>query len=72
MEKHRYKVNDAKDGSATEGDDHLPLLSSELQRLNISIATLRFGDWIVERSWQVVTPSTGLVALMVTMPKKLL
>ena len=48
------------------------LLSSELKRLNIDIAALRFGDWIVARSWQVVTPTIGLVILVVTMPKELL
>jgi len=34
--------------------------------------SLRFGDRIVARSWRVVTPTIGLVALMVTMPKELL
>ena len=34
--------------------------------------SLRFEDWIVERSWRVVRPTIGLVALMVTMPKELL
>ena len=53
-------------------DDHLSLLSFELKCLNIGIAVLSFGDRIVARSWQVVTPTIGLVALMVTMPKELL
>ena len=42
-------------------DDHLFLLSSEFKHLDIGIAALRFGDRIVERSWQVVTPTIGLV-----------
>ena len=55
-------------------DDHLSLLSSELKHLNIGIAALSegFGDWIVVRSWWVVTPTIGLVTLMVTMPRELL
>ena len=53
-------------------DDHLSLLSSELKRLNISIAALSEFRRFVARSWQVVTPTIGLVALMVTMPKELL
>ena len=54
-------------------DDHLSLLSSELKHLNIGIAALsevRRLDAV--RSWRVVTPTIGLVALMVTMPKELL
>ena len=31
--------------------------------------SLRFGDRIVVRSWRVVTPTIGLVAPMVTVPK---
>ena len=50
-------------------DDHLSLLSPEFQCLNIGIAAL---FEVAARSWQVVTPTTGLVALMVTMPKELL
>ncbi len=54
-------------------DDHLSLLSSELKRLNIGIAELsEFADRIAARSSKVVTPTIGLVALMVTMPKELL
>ena len=62
-------------------DDHLSLLSSELKRLktlaafenaNILQHSLRFGEQIVARLWQVVTPTIGLVDLMVTMPKELL
>ena len=55
-------------------DDHLSLLSSELQHLNISIAALSEvrREWILVRSWRVVIPTIGLVALMVTMPKELL
>ena len=40
--------------------------------MNTDIAALKFGDQIVARSWQVVTPTIGLVALMVTIPKELL
>ena len=29
--------------------------------MDIGIAALRFGDWIVVRSWWVVTPTIGLV-----------
>ena len=54
-------------------DDHLSLLSSELKRLDIGIAALsEVQNQIAARSWWVVTPTIGLVALMVTMPKKLL
>ena len=52
-------------------DDHLSLLSSELKRLDIGIAALS-EVWRPARSWWVVTPTIGLVALMVTMPKELL
>ena len=54
-------------------DDHLPLLSSELKRLDIGIAALSevrrpdCGEITV-----VVTRTIGLVALMVAMPKELL
>ena len=34
--------------------------------------SLRFGHRIAARSWWVVTPTIGLVALMVTIPKELL
>ena len=55
-------------------DDHLSLLSSKFKRLDIGITalSLRFGDRIAARSWRVVTPAIGLVALTVTMPKELL
>ena len=54
-------------------DDHLSLLSSELKRLDIGIAALSE----VQRPdsgeiMAAVTPTIGLVALMVTMPKELL
>ena len=52
-------------------DDHLSLLSTELKCLNIVIAALS-ESWIVVRSWRVVTPTIGVPALMVTMPKELL
>ena len=53
--------------------DNLSLLSSELKRLHIGIAALSE----VQRPYSgeimaVVTPTIGLVALMVTMPKELL
>ena len=45
-------------------DDHLSLLSCE-KCLDIGITdSLRFGDRIAARSWRVVTPTIGLVALM--------
>ena len=54
-------------------DDHLSLYhlsssvwTSELQH------SLRFGDCIVTRSWWMVAPTIGLVALMDTVPKELL
>ena len=54
-------------------DDHLSLLSSELKHLKVSIAALlRFRDRIMVRSWWVVTPTAGHVALMVTVLKELL
>ena len=52
-------------------DDHLSLLSSELQRLNPGIAALsEVRRPVLERSWWVVTPTPGLGVLMVTMPKE--
>ena len=54
-------------------DDHLSLLSSELMCVNISIAALsevRKPD--SGEIMEVVTPTIGLVALMVTTPKELL
>ena len=53
-------------------DDHLSLLSSELIWTLVLQHSLRFGDRIVARSWWVVAPTIGLVALLVTMPKELL
>ena len=54
-------------------DDNLSLLSSELKRLDIGIAALsEVRRPVAVRSWRVVTPPVGLVALMVTMPKELL
>ena len=53
-------------------DDHLSL-SSELKRLDIGIAALFDCGGFAARSWQVVTPTIGLIALMVTtMPKEFL
>ena len=43
-------------------DDHLSLLSTELKRLERTVA----------RSWWVVIPTIVLVALMVTVPNELL
>ena len=53
-------------------EDHLSLLLSELQRLNISIAALsevrrQYSSEIMAGGYTI-----GLVALMVTMPKELL
>ena len=53
--------------------DHLSLLSSNLKCLNTGIGhSLRFGDRIMARSWRVVTPTIGVVALLDTMPKELM
>ena len=53
-------------------DDHLSVIILAQAFEHRYCSTLRFGDGIVARSWQVVTPTTRLVALMVTMPKELL
>ena len=54
-------------------EERMSLLSSELKRLDIGIAALsEVGDRIAARSRWMVTPTIGLVALMVTMPKELL
>ena len=54
-------------------DDHLSLLSSGIKRLIIGIAALsKVQRQIVVRSWWVVIPTLGRVALMVTIPKELL
>ena len=54
-------------------DDHLPLLSSELKRLDFSIAALsEVQTPDCSKPWWVVTPNIGLVALMVTILGELL
>ena len=54
-------------------DDHLSLLSSELKRLDIGIVALtEVRRPVCGEIMAGVTPTIGLVALMVTMSKELL